>query len=124
MEYGQPFLTPAAKEELDRIAGDFHECCKARELPSARLIITSLLRTEDDVGALQKSNSNAVSHSAHMYGTTMDISWSFYQCPIKNADGNAFQSILADILRQYRKEGTLLVRYETSQRCFHITVNR
>lgn len=124
MEHGLPYLTAAAKAELERIAQDFRDSCKAKALPVSRLIVTSMLRTEEDVIALKGNNQNAVINSAHLYGTTMDISWAFYQCPNKRADGQAYLSILAEVLRQHRKEGSLLVRHERSQRCFHITVNK
>lgn len=122
MKHGTPYLTPMAKDGLYRIAKEFHNYCAAKNLPTARLIVTSMLRTEEDVKDLQKHNQNAVSDSPHMYGTTFDISWSFYQTPHRNADGNEYLFVLADVLRKQMKEGLILVRYEKRQRCFHITV--
>ena len=122
MKHGAPYLTPVANDGLRRIAKEFYDDCAAKNLPTARLIVTSMLRTEEDVKGLQKHNSNAVSDSPHMYGTTFDISWSYYQTPNRNADGNEYLSVLADVLRKQMKEGLILVRYEKQQRCFHITV--
>ena len=121
MKYGLPYLTGAAKNALMRIAADFQSECREKSLPQARLIVTSMLRTEADVQGLRKQNLNAVAHSAHMYGTTFDIAWSGYQCYDRKADGDMYLIILADVLRKQRKQGCIYVRYEVAQRCFHIT---
>lgn len=124
MSHGAPYLTPAAREVLLAIADDFQRECKTKSLPAARLIVTSMLRTEKDVKELQQKNRNAVTNSAHMFGTTFDIAWSYFQCADGSADGNAYMAVLADVLRNRRKQGDIFVRYEAAQRCFHITANR
>lgn len=124
MKYASPYLTPVAKERLYQLSKEFSDACHAQGLPKARLIVTSMLRTENDVQELKKNNKNAVDHSAHMYGTTFDISWSYYQCLQKHVDGNEYLLVLAEILRKNREEGVIFVRYETAQQCFHITINK
>ena len=124
MSHGAPYLTPSAREVLLAIADGFQKECKTKSLPAARLIVTSMLRTEKDVKELQQKNRNAVANSAHMYGTTFDIAWSYFQCPDGSADGDAYMAVLADVLRKHRKQGDVFVRYEAAQRCFHITANR
>lgn len=95
MRYGLPYLTPSAKGELASLATDFQESCRSKSLPRARLIVTSALRTEEDVQDLRKVNQNAVSNSTHLYGTTFDISWSHYQSfNRKTAGMNIFLSWL------------------------------
>ena len=46
------------------------------------------------------------------------------ECADGSADGNAYMAVLADVLRNRRKQGDIFVRYEAAQRCFHITANR
>ena len=122
MKYGLPYLTQNAKDRLYKLSKEFYDNCRATGLPPARLVVTSMLRTEEDVKELRKSNQNAVKDTSHGYGTTFDISWSYYQCPRRNVDGNVYLRILAEVLRKDRSEGSIFVRYEKAQRCFHITV--
>lgn len=122
MKFGSPYLTQTTKDRLHNLSREFYENCRAKGLPSARLVVTSMLRTDEDIKDLQKHNQNAVEDSPHRYGTTFDISWSYFQCPRKDVDGNEYLRILAEVLRKQRKEGAIFVRYEKAQRCFHITV--
>ena len=124
MKYGSPYLTQTTKDRLHNISKEFFENCRAKGLPPARLVVTSMLRTDEDIKELQKQNQNAVQDSPHRYGTTFDISWSYYQCPRRNVDGNEYLRILAEVLRNQRSEGAVFVRYEKTQRCFHITVRK
>ena len=124
MRYGMPYLTPSAKEELASLAKDFQKGCSSKSLPRARLIVTSALRTEEDVQDLRKVNLNAVENSAHLYGTTFDISWAHYQSFNKKADGKDYLYVLADVLRKHRKDEKIYIRYETREQCFHITVRK
>ena len=39
-----------------------------------KVIVTSVLRTQDDVKRLRRRNGNASANSAHFYGTTFDVS--------------------------------------------------
>lgn len=124
MRYGMPYLTPSAKEELASLAKDFQKGRSSKSLPRARLIVTSALRTEEDVQDLRKVNLNAVENSAHLYGTTFDISWAHYQSFNKKADGKDYLYVLADVLRKHRKDEKIYIRYETREQCFHITVRK
>ena len=124
MQHGLPYLTPTAKEELAMLARDFQKGCRSRSITPARLIVTSMLRTESDVMALRKENRNAVINSAHRYGTTFDITWAHFQTYNRKVDGQEYLSVLSDVLRKHRDEGKILVRYEVGQDCFHITVNK
>ena len=124
MKHGLPYLTPSAKEELRSLSRDFQAGCRSKAITPARLIVTSMLRTEEDVQGLREENQNAVEDSAHQYGTTFDISWAHFQSYNKKVDGQEYLSILSDVLRKHRKEGRVFVRYEVRQECFHITVNR
>lgn len=124
MSHSLPYLTPSAKKELISICSDFNKECRAKSLPQARLIVTSMLRTITDVQELRDHNPNAVENSAHLYGTTFDISWAYYQSLSRQATGSDYLSVLIDVLNDHRKKGLIYARYEATQKCFHITVDR
>lgn len=123
MQHGLPYLTPSAKEELRSLSRDFQDGCRSKSITPARLIVTSMLRTVEDVHDLRGENQNAVEDSAHQYGTTFDITWAHFQSYNIKVDGQEYLTILSDVLRKHRKDGRVFVRYEVRQKCFHITVN-
>ena len=122
LTHSLPYLTPHTEEELRSIAKDFQVRNKQNGLPYSRILVTSLLRTAEDINRLRKVNANSTLDSPHLYGTTFDIAWSFYQSPKRNSDGNQYLISLADVLKEHRDAGKIYVRYETKERCFHITV--
>jgi len=122
LTHSLPYLTPHTEEELRSIAKDFQIHNKQNKLPYSRILVTSLLRTTEDINRLRKVNANSTIDSPHLYGTTFDIAWSFYQCPRRDTDGNQYLSSLAEVLKEHRNAGKIYVRYETKERCFHITV--
>ena len=122
LTHSLPYLTSHTEEELRSIARDFQVRNTQNDLPYSRLLVTSLLRTTEDINCLRKVNANSVLDSPHLYGTTCDIAWSLYQCPKRSSDGNQYLASLADVLKEHRDAGKIYVRYETKERCFHITV--
>ena len=82
-----------------------------------------MLRTDADVERLMKSNSVAVRNSAHRHATTFDISYrNFVRVGMfDNTVSGDLKRVLAEVLRDLRKERLCYVRYESSQSCFHIT---
>ena len=70
-----PYLIPSAKELLDDIGRVFQDSLSAKGLNPYKLVITSVLRTEDDIAALRKRNVNASENSTHRYGTSFDLSY-------------------------------------------------
>ena len=122
LTHSLPYLTEESAYELNQIAKDFQAKVRQRHLPYCRILVTSLLRTTEDVKHLQEINKNATKDSPHMYGTTFDIAWAYYQCPKRSANGDEYFKILADVLKEHRDAQKIYVRYETRERCFHITV--
>ena len=122
LTHSLPYLTPHTEEELRSISKDFQVRNKQNGLPYSRILVTSLLRTAEDIERLREVNANSTLDSSHLYGTTFDIAWSFYQCPKRDTDGNQYLSSLAEVLKEHRDAGKIYVRYETKERCFHITV--
>ena len=74
-----PYLIPAAASLLDTIGHNFLDSLTAKGLNPNKIIVTSVLRTQDDVKRLRRRNGNASPNSAHFYGTTFDVSWKRFQ---------------------------------------------
>lgn len=70
-----PFLIPRAGALLDTIGVNFLDSLTSKGLNPNQIVVTSVLRTEDDVKRLRRRNVNASKNSAHFYGTTFDVSW-------------------------------------------------
>ena len=120
LDYSVPYLTKGASALLTKIGETFRKRLKEEKLPDCRLIVTSLLRTKDDVRRLQGVNANASSNSTHCYATTFDITYQRFDGGSKSS-GERYIEILSDVLQDLRKQGRCYVRFETNQHCFHIT---
>jgi hypothetical protein len=125
LRYSVPYLTANAARELNHIAKAFNDSLKRKQFPVYKLVVTSILRTEEDVTRLRKSgNPNASDNSSHCYGTTFDISHSRY---FREVETDEFMQpyeltkVLAEVLRDERNAGRILVKYEKKEHCFHIT---
>ena len=124
-----PYLTDGAAELLDMIGKNFLDSLESKGLNPNKIIVTSVLRTQEDIRKLQKSgNPNAVKNSAHCYATTFDITYARYdkikfkkfrRC--ESVEKETLQKVLGEVLRDLRKEKKCYVKYEVRQRCFHIT---
>lgn len=124
-----PYLTDGAAELLDMIGKNFLDSLESKGLNPNKIIVTSVLRTQEDIKKLQKSgNPNSVSNSAHCYATTFDIAYAYYDknwfknfrfC--ESVEAETLQKVLGEVLRDLRKEKKCYVKYEVRQRCFHIT---
>ena len=123
-----PYLVPTAATLLEEIGRCFTETLVQDTLPLYRPIVTSVTRTLNDVHQLRKSNGNASLNSTHMYGTTVDISWKRFD-KVHPEDPRAIppeelKHLLANILKQYHREGRCYIKHERKQACFHITARR
>lgn len=125
LRYSMPYLTPGAAEELMTIAKAFSDSLESKDLLDYKLIVSSVLRTEEDVTRLRRSgNPNASNNSAHCYGTTFDITYVRYH---SEDESEAFMQpyeltkVLGEVLRDQKNAARCLVKYERSEHCFHIT---
>jgi uncharacterized protein YcbK (DUF882 family) len=119
-----PYLVPRAADLLDKIGRDFADSLKNQNLGNYKLIVTSLTRTKNDVTRLGKKNGNASKNSAHMYGSTFDISWRRFIKEGKssgNLTEEQLKMVLASVLWNLKKEGACYIKHEKKQACFHIT---
>lgn len=126
LTHSVPYLTPGGKKLLDMIGKEFARNLEQRGISPYRFIVTSVLRTNEDVRRLQKSgNPNASNNSAHCYATTFDISYARFDKTggifSKKASTKELKRALMDALRKLQVDGKCYVKYEMKQKCFHIT---
>ena len=123
-----PYLVPRASNLLHDIGCVFFDSLQLKGVPLHKLIVTSVLRTKEDVSKLRGRNGNATENSCHLYGTTFDICYNRYktvEAPGENrrrVRNDTLKYILAEVLRDMRESGRCYVKYEVKQGCFHITV--
>ena len=125
MGHSIPYLTDNAADILAEIGRNFRDSLDSKGLCDHKIVVTSILRTDEDVERLMQRNNVAVKNSAHRYATTFDISYRNF-VPVGldlNTDRGELKKVLAEVLRDLRKEKLCYVRYETSQSSFHITVS-
>ncbi len=128
LTHSLPYLIPRAAACLDTIGARFLDSLSQKGLNPYRIIVTSVLRTSDDIGRLRKRNLNAVERSAHSHGTTFDVSWKRYT-QVPDPDGRPMEPVawdtlklvLSEVLRDMKEEKKCYVKYELKQGCFHIT---
>ena len=127
LTHSVPYLTPAAAELLEEIGENFQARTEEAGMEKCRMVVTSVLRTKDDVRRLATVNVNASENSAHYYGTTFDISYYRFQTcgwVSWNVYDDRLVEILADVLAEKREAGLCYIRFEKQQHCFHITSRR
>lgn len=131
LTHSVPYLTPAASNLLNDIATHFQAKLQERGLAQYRFVVTSLLRTNDDVWKLVRVNRNAVKNSSHLYGTTFDITYNRFEKVESEPDFEGAEAehkvlvnILGETLKELRDENRCYVRFERGQPCYHITTRQ
>ncbi len=124
LTHSQPYLIPEAVDLLNEIGYRFQKALEEKKRDNYKFRITSLLRTEDSQTKLSHRNGNATSHSAHLYGTTFDISYKNFFNTRKDTLESVMPPIIAitKVLTEMRQECKLMAVRERHQSCFHITV--
>lgn len=117
-----PYLVPRAALLLQDIGQAFYDSLYVKGVPLNQLIVTSVMRSMDDVAKLQRHNQNATERSCHLYGTTFDICYNRYHPVIKPVRDDTLKWVLSEVLRDMRQQERCYVKYEVKQGCFHITV--
>jgi len=117
-----PYLVPRAALLLQDVGQAFYDSLYQKGIPLHQLIVTSVLRTKDDVERLQRHNQNATENSCHMYGTTFDICYNRYRALGREVTNDTLKWILSEVLRDQRELGRCYVKHEVKQGCFHMTV--
>lgn len=123
LNFSLPFLVPEAEQLLNDIGRTFIDTLDARGGGSYRVKVTSLLRTPATVARLRRRNRNATDSSAHLFGTTFDISYAKFICDSVDVPRTQedLKNLLGEILYDFRDRGRCYVKYERKQGCFHIT---
>lgn len=132
LSHSIPYLIPSAKELLDDIGGAFRDSLVAKGLNPYKLVVSSVLRTEEDVAKLSKNNINATENSTHRYGTTFDLAYWRYEKipdlrgrPYEDVPPEYLRATLSQVLKDFHDQSNrCFVKYERQQNCFHITVRK
>ena len=129
MTHSIPYLVPRAATLLSTIGRSYLDSLYIKGIPLHRIIVSSVLRTEDDVARLAQRNGNASTESCHRFGTTFDICYNRFSTvsPPGEPERRAVQSdtlkwVLSEVLRDIRAKDMCYIKYEVKQGCFHITV--
>lgn len=123
-----PYLVQRASVLLQDIGRAYFDSLQIKGIPLHKIIVTSILRTKDDVAKLRTRNGNATENSCHLYGTTFDVCYNRYKTvqtakdPRRQVRNDSLKWVLSEVLRDFRESGRCLVKYEVNQGCFHITV--
>lgn len=123
LTHSLPYLVPKAHRLLSDIGAAFRDSLQARGGGHYRIKVTSVLRTPRLVKHLRRRNRNAIDTSAHLFGTTFDISYAKFICdsatmPRTQED---LKNLLGEVVFAMRQNGRCYVKYERKQACFHIT---
>ena len=124
-----PYLVPKAALLLHDIGAAFFDSLYVKGIPLHKIIVTSVMRTKDDVVKLRNRNQNATENSCHLYGTTIDVCYNRYMT-IEDPEGprrravrnDTLKWVLSEVLRDFRQDNRCLIKYEVKQGCFHMTV--
>lgn len=123
------YLVPRASVLLQDIGRAYFDSLQIKGIPLHKIIVTSVLRTKNDVEKLRGHNGNATQNSCHLYATTFDICYNRYKTVEAPGEkrravrNDTLKWVLSEVLRDMRDQQRCLVKYEVKQGCFHITVN-
>ena len=123
-----PYLVPKASVLLQDIGRAYFDSLQIKGIPLHKIIVTSILRTKDDVAKLRTRNGNATENSCHLYGTTFDICYNRYkqiqtrEQPRRQVQNDTLKWVFSEVLRDFRNKNRCYIKYEVNQGCFHITV--
>jgi len=112
-----PYLVPRAADFLTALGRLMQEYNGTK----SRFLISSVLRTQEDVRKLSGMNLNATKNSTHCYGTTFDITYVRFDMKGDTWEGKLKED-LAKALYDLQSMGYCYVKYEIKQPCFHVTV--
>ncbi len=123
-----PYLVPRASVLLQDIGRAYFDSLQIKGIPLHKTIVTSILRTKDDVSKLRTRNGNATENSCHLYGTTFDVCYNRYKQiqtekqPRRQVQNDTLKWVFSEVLRDFREKNRCYIKYEVHQGCFHITV--
>lgn len=131
LTHSLPYLVPKAQHLLNTISINFLDSLRSKGMQPHLPVVSSVLRTIDDVTLLQHGNRNATTNSCHTYGTTLDIAYHrfiplYSEPPYSQTQPTRWDPdltfVLAEVLYDLRAQGLCYVKYERKQACFHLTL--
>ena len=125
LTHSVPYLVPRAAHLLEDMGKAFQDSLFNRGYNrNHRFTVTSVLRTQETVRQLRRTNVNSTENSCHCYGTTFDISYFTYDTPAvgKVATVDKMRQILYQVAYDMKRQNRCYVKYEKQQTCLHITV--
>ncbi len=132
LSHSMPYLVPKAQQLLNTISINFIDSLISKGMKPYLPVVSSVLRSTDDVERLQRGNRNATTNSCHCYGTTIDIAYHRFMPldssieELSNKDivrwDDNLKFVLGEVLNDLRAQGRCYVKYERKQACFHLTV--
>ena len=126
-----PYLVPRAAVLLQDIGRNFLDSLQVKGLQAHKIIVTSVMRTKEEVERMRHYNGNVSENSCHMYGTTVDIAYNRFlrveeqdrEYSKQNTVADVrLKQVLSEVLDDLRRQGRCWVKYEVKQGCFHLTV--
>ena len=128
MKSSIPYLVPRAAILLQDIGRNFFDSLQIKGIPLHKIIVTSVMRSKEDVQKLRNHNRNATQNSCHLYGTTVDVCYNRYktvettQEPRRKVRNDTLKWVLSEVLNDLRLRNRCHIKYEVHQGCFHLTV--
>lgn len=126
LTHSMPYLVSKAASLLSDIALNFRDSLISKKMPLYKPIVTSILRTNDDVKGLSRRNGNASDNSVHRYGTTFDIAWTRFDkvnsSDARTLDDGRLKAVLGQVLHDLKERDRCYIKHERKQSCFHVTV--
>ncbi len=126
LTHSMPYLVSKAASLLSDIGLNFRDSLVSKKMPLYKPIVTSILRTNEDVKGLSRRNRNASDNSVHRYGTTFDIAWTRFDkvdpSDTRTLDDGRLKAVLGQVLHDLRERDRCYIKHERKQSCFHITV--
>ena len=123
-----PYLVPRASVLLQDIGRAYFDSLQIKGIPLHKIIVTSILRTKDDVSNLRVRNGTGTEDWCHLYGTTFDVCYNRYKQiqtekqPRRQVQDDTLKWVFSEVLRDFREKNRCYIKYEVKQGCFHITV--
>ena len=127
LTHSSPLLVPEAAALLKEIGESFQDSLVRHHYSPYKIIVTSVLRTDEDVKGLSRRNINASKRSVHCYGTTVDVTYKRFQCLDEDEAETSqakLKAVLGEVLRDLKAQGRCYVKHEVKQACFHITARK
>ena len=122
-----PYLTKGAKSVLKEIGKRFQAELDKGDYREHRIVVTSMFKTRRDIERTRQAKNNTDDSSAHLYGTTFDISYTRFNRTGKSGkavSNETMCNILGKVISDLREKGECWAIFERSQHCIHVTVRK